>query len=66
MSYGQAYGPQGLGILTVAGIPGLPQMRQRLLPLTTQFVVRLLGQRLLPRAALPSCGRLEQGWTPLR
>ena len=36
----QAYGPHGLGILSIAGIPGLPEMRRRLLPLSTQFVVR--------------------------
>ncbi|BDA45318.1 hypothetical protein COCOBI_07-1050 [Coccomyxa sp. Obi] len=34
----QAYGPHGLGILTVAGVPTLPELRQQLLPLSAQFV----------------------------
>ncbi|KAK9901379.1 hypothetical protein WJX75_009476 [Coccomyxa subellipsoidea] len=34
----QAYGPDGLGILTVAGIPTLPELRKELLPLSNQFV----------------------------
>ena len=36
----QAYGPHGLGILTVAGVPSLPELRQQLLPLSAEFVVR--------------------------
>ncbi|EIE20063.1 Clavaminate synthase-like protein [Coccomyxa subellipsoidea C-169] len=34
----QAYGPNGLGILTVAGVPTLLDLRQQLLPLSSQFV----------------------------
>lgn len=33
----QAYGPDGLGILTVAGVPGFVELRQRLLPLAQAF-----------------------------
>ncbi|KAK9830192.1 hypothetical protein WJX72_010222 [[Myrmecia] bisecta] len=33
----KAYGPSGLGILTVANVPGLPALRQRLLPLAQRF-----------------------------
>ena len=36
----QAYGPDGLGILTVAGVPGFAALRQRLLPLAQAFAVR--------------------------
>ena len=35
----QAYGPDGLGILTVAGVPGFAELRQRLLPLAQAFAV---------------------------
>lgn len=35
--YVQAYGSEGLGILTVSGVPGYPDMRQRLLPLAAKF-----------------------------
>ncbi len=35
----QAYGPDGLGILTVAGVPGFVELRQRLLPLAQAFAV---------------------------
>jgi hypothetical protein len=33
----QAFGPAGLGICTVSGVPGLPELRQQLLPLALQF-----------------------------
>ena len=36
----QAYGPDGLGILTVSGVPGYEALRQRLLPLAEAFAVR--------------------------
>ena len=36
----QAYGPRGLGILLVAGVPQLPELRQQLLPLAQRFAVR--------------------------
>lgn len=39
----QAYGPTGLGILTVSGVPGFAELRQRLLPLAQEFAVRCLG-----------------------
>ena len=35
----QAYGPDGLGILTVAGVPNFVELRQRLLPLSQAFAV---------------------------
>jgi len=35
----QAYGPHGLGILTVAGVPSLLELRKALLPLSAQIVV---------------------------
>lgn len=35
----QAYGPDGLGILTVAGVPKFVELRQRLLPLSQAFAV---------------------------
>lgn len=35
----QAYGPAGLGILTVSGVPGFAELRQRLLPLAQAFAV---------------------------
>ena len=38
----QAYGPDGLGILAVSGVPGLAELRQRLLPLAQAFAVRQL------------------------
>lgn len=38
----QAYGPDGLGLLTVAGVPGFVELRQRLLPLAQAFAVSLL------------------------
>jgi len=34
---GQAYGASGLGILTVSGIPGFSELRQRLLPLAAKI-----------------------------
>ena len=37
----QAYGPNGLGILTVAGVPGFVELRQRLLTLSQDFAVGL-------------------------
>jgi hypothetical protein len=37
----QAYGPDGLGILTVSGVPGYEALRQRLLPLAEAFAVRI-------------------------
>ncbi len=36
----QAYGPDGLGILLVAGVPRLPELRHALLPLAERFAVR--------------------------
>lgn len=35
----QAYGPTGLGILTVSGVPGFTELRQRSLPLAQAFAV---------------------------
>lgn len=49
----QAYGPDGLGILTVAGIPTLPELRQQLLPLSNQFVVGLPPSRPNAHAHIP-------------
>ncbi|CAL5228686.1 g11861 [Coccomyxa viridis] len=34
----QAYGPEGLGILTVAGVPSFLELRREVLPLTAEFV----------------------------
>ena len=39
----QAYGPEGLGILTVAGVPSFLELRREVLPLTAEFVVRMLA-----------------------
>lgn len=44
----QAYGPDGLGILTIAGVPELPELRRRLLPLSARFVVSALPPCMLP------------------
>lgn len=44
----QAYGPTGLGILTVAGIPGLPSARAALLPLAHAL-------NALPAPVLAAC-----------
>ena len=41
----QAYGPDGLGILLVAGVPELPELRQQLLPLAQRFAVRTAAPR---------------------
>ena len=35
----QAYGPTGLGILTVSEVPGFTELRQGLLPLAQAFAV---------------------------
>ena len=37
----QAYGPDGLGALTVSGVPGYVELRKRLLPLAADFAVSL-------------------------
>jgi hypothetical protein len=37
----QAFGPDGLGLLTVSGIPGFCQLRERLLPLAEAFAVSI-------------------------
>ena len=44
----QAYGPDGLGLLTVAGVPGFVELRQRLLPLAQAFAVSLLSACATP------------------
>ena len=36
-SVGRAYGPDGLGILTVSGVPDVERLRQRLLPLSSKL-----------------------------
>ncbi|KAF8065610.1 Lrrc47 [Scenedesmus sp. PABB004] len=33
----EGFGPDGLGILTVSGVPGFAELRQRLLPLAAEF-----------------------------
>jgi hypothetical protein len=38
----QGFGPDGLGALTISGIPGYVEMRQRLLPLAQQLAVSAL------------------------
>ena len=35
----QAYGPEGLGILLIAGVPHLSELRHALLPLAERFAV---------------------------
>lgn len=35
----QGYGPNGLGIITVSGVPNFIELRRRLLPLAQQFAV---------------------------
>eukprot|EP00762_Andalucia_godoyi_P008246 ANDGO_03005.mRNA.1 hypothetical protein SAMD00019534_057660 len=47
-SIGQAYGPDGLGILVVRGVPGFQEKRQALLPLARDFVN-------LPQAEIEKC-----------
>lgn len=36
----QGFGLEGLGIVTVSGVPDYPQLRQQLLPLAQAFAVR--------------------------
>lgn len=38
----QAFGYDGMGILTVSGVPGLNPKREKLLPLAFQYVLSLL------------------------
>lgn len=38
--HAQAFGPAGLGIIRVAGVPRVELLRRRLLPLAQQFAVR--------------------------
>ena len=40
MLHAQAFGPAGLGIIRVAGVPRVELLRRRLLPLAQQFAVR--------------------------
>lgn len=47
----QAYGPAGLGILTVSGVPGFAELRQRLLPLAHAFAVSRNGASVQCRLA---------------
>jgi hypothetical protein len=37
----QAYGPEGLGALTVSGVPEYVELRKKLLPLAADFAVSL-------------------------
>lgn len=57
---GQAYGSEGLGILSVSGVPGFLELRQRLLPLAAQIPK-------LPKDDLNSCISEEScysvGWS---
>lgn len=39
----QGYGPNGLGIITISGVPNFQQLRQRLLPLAQDFAVSTLA-----------------------
>ena len=39
----QAFGPEGWGIIRVASVPQVAELRMRLLPLAQQFAVRRLG-----------------------
>lgn len=41
----QAFGPDGLGLLTVSGVPGYQELREQLLPLAAEFAVRGGGRR---------------------
>lgn len=53
----QGYGPNGLGIITVCGVPDYQQLRQRLLPLAQDFAVSTLAAgRLLDDVVLNVCG----------
>lgn len=36
----QGFGLEGLGIVTVSGVPSYPELRQQLLPLAQAFAVR--------------------------
>lgn len=40
LSYLQAFGPDGLGVITVSDIPKFSEFRSRLLPLASKFAVR--------------------------
>lgn len=61
----QAYGPGGLGILTVRGVPGLQELRQQLLPLVARFAVRV-GWRCTVTAPQPGlCQPLHHGTVAL-
>ena len=46
-SHFQALGPSGLGIIRIAGVPNVLQLRRRLLPLAQQFAVRSCHTRNL-------------------
>lgn len=56
----QAYGPSGLGIATVSGVPGYEQLRQGLLPLAAKLAA-------LPQATLSALedpgSRFSFGWS---
>lgn len=56
----QAFGPAGLGICTVSGVPGLPELRQQLLPLALQFAGLPEGVR--QRYEDPA-SRFNVGWS---
>ena len=51
----QAFGPEGLGIIRVAGVPNVELLRRRLLPLAQQFAVRRASTTPPPPCA---CARL--------
>jgi hypothetical protein len=57
----QAYGPHGLGVLTVSGVPGFVERRASLLPLAHNFAV---SQACLHNSAMAAhsscCGNIEQ------
>lgn len=54
----QAFGPAGLGIIRVAGVPRVELLRRRLLPLAQRFAVRW-GPSSTPSAS--ACRLAEQG-----
>ena len=50
----RAYGPQGLGVLTVSGVSDVLTKRSNLLPLAQELAVRVHLREAISFAALPA------------
>lgn len=52
--HAQAYSADGLGVLTVSGVPGFPELRSRLLTLASSFAVGGAGPTQCDRSPRPA------------